>query len=249
MKREQAIRALVVVGLIALLEALCHAAVIPFSVLLPPSQMTVELARLLSSGELNPAIASTFGNVLTAAVLATVIGFVAGLVLRASASARATIEPMLASYYAVPTFIFYPIFIVIFGVGHASIVAIAVLLSVVAMVSATLNGLDRIPQVIRKTGRTLHMSRLSTAILLELPAAAPYLFTGTKLVIAYAFIGVIASEFILSGSGLGYEIAYAYNNFDNKKMYAAMLLVLVTVTLVNSALNAVDRRLQARSRR
>jgi NitT/TauT family transport system permease protein len=134
-------------------------------------------------------------------------------------------------------------------VGSASIVAIAVLLSVVAMISATLNGLDRIPQVIRKTGRTLHMSRLSTAILLELPAAAPYLFTGTKLVIAYAFIGVIASEFILSGSGLGYEIAYAYNNFDNKKMYAAMLLVLVTVTLVNSALNAVDRRLQARSRR
>jgi NitT/TauT family transport system permease protein len=249
MNRERTIRALVVVGLVALLEVLCRAGVIPVSVLLPPSQMAVELARLLSSGDLNPAIASTFGNVLTASVLATLIGFVSGLALRAAPAARATIEPMLASYYAVPTFIFYPIFIVVFGVGNASIVAIAVLLSVVAMISATLNGLDRIPQVIRKTGRTLHMSRLSTAVLLELPAAAPYLFTGTKLVIAYAFIGVIASEFILSGSGLGYEIAYAYNNFDNKKMYAAMLLVLVTVTLVNSALNAVDRRLQARSRR
>jgi NitT/TauT family transport system permease protein len=249
MKREAAIRTLIIAGLIALVEVLCRTGVIPVSVLLPPSQMAVELGRLLASGDLNPAITSTFGNVLTASVLATLIGFVSGLALRAAPAARATIEPMLASYYAVPTFIFYPIFIVVFGVGTASIVAIAVLLSVVAMISATLNGLDRIPQVIRKTGKTLHMSRLSTAVLLELPAAAPYLFTGTKLVIAYAFIGVIASEFILSGSGLGYEIAYAYNNFDNKKMYAAMLLVLVTVTLVNSALNAVDRRLQARSRR
>ncbi len=246
MTKETAVRAFVIIGLIAGLEAWCRLGLIPVSVLIPPSQMVAELIRLLSSGELNSDIASTFGNVATASLLATTIGFCGGLLLSAAPSVRATIEPMLASYYAVPTFIFYPIFIVVFGVGNASIVAIAVLLSAVAMVSATLNGLDRVPSVIRKTGRTLRMSKMSTALLLELPAAAPHLFTGVKLVVAYAFIGVIASEFILSGSGLGYEIAYAYNNFDNKKMYGSMLLVLLSVTLINSALNAVDRRLQSR---
>jgi NitT/TauT family transport system permease protein len=81
-----------------------------------------------------------------------------------------------------------------------------------------------------------------------LPAATPNLFTGVKLAVAYAFIGVIASEFILSGAGLGYAIAYAYNNFDNRTMYALMLLIVLIVTVVNSALNAVDRRLRARLR-
>jgi NitT/TauT family transport system permease protein len=93
------------------------------------------------------------------------------------------------------------------------------------------------------------MSRLSRALLIDLPAAAPYLFTGVKLSVAYSFIGVIASEFILSGSGLGYAIAYAYNNFENREMYALMLLILVMVIVVNGALDAVDKRLQARQRR
>jgi NitT/TauT family transport system permease protein len=69
-----------------------------------------------------------------------------------------------------------------------------------------------------------------------------------KLAVAYAFIGVIASEFILSGAGIGYAIAYAYNNFNNQTMYALMLLVVIIVTAVNGGLNAVDRRLQARLR-
>ena len=50
---------------------------------------------------------------------------------------------------------------------------------------------------------------------IRLPAAAPHLFSGLKLAVAYSFIGVIAGEFILSTKGVGHEIAYAYNNFDN----------------------------------
>ena len=75
--------------------------------------------------------------------------------------------------------------------------------------------------------RASHLARSRTALLIELPAAAPYLFTGVKLAVGYGFIGVIAGEFILSGAGLGYAIAYAYNDFDNQTMYALMLLVLV----------------------
>ena len=144
---------------------------------------------------------------------------------------------------------FYPIFIIVFGVGGVAITAIAVLLAIVAMITSTLTGLDRIPPVLRKTARMFRMSWPKRAILIDLPAAAPYLFTGAKLSVAYAFIGVIASEFILSGSGIGYSIAYAYNNFDNRKMYGLMLLVIVAATLVNMVLDIVDRRLQARLRR
>jgi NitT/TauT family transport system permease protein len=117
------------------------------------------------------------------------------------------------------------------------------------MTTATLNGLDRIPPVLDKTGRIMRLSRLQLAMLVQLPAASPYLFTGARLAVAYAFIGVIASEFVLSGDGIGYAIAYAYNNFDNRTMYGLMLLVIVVVTAVNAILDLVDRRLQSRLRR
>ncbi len=114
------------------------------------------------------------------------------------------------------------------------------------MVVNTLDGLDRIPPVLLKVGRVHHLGALRTALLIKLPASAPHLFTGVKLAVAYAFIGVIAAEFILSGAGLGYAIAYAYNNFDNRTMYALMLLVLVAVTTVNMVLHVWERRWHAR---
>jgi NitT/TauT family transport system permease protein len=246
MTYEGRIRLGVIVGFIALIETLCRLKIIPATVMIAPSEMAGALAAILVSGQFNGDIASSTGNVAAAAVISVVLGFVAGLAIHAWPGLRGTVEPLLASYYAIPTFMFYPVFIIVFGVGNRAIIAIAVLLAVVAMITATLNGLDRIPQVLRKTARIYRMSRPSRALLIDLPAAAPYLFTGVKLSVAYAFIGVIASEFILSGSGLGYAIAYAYNNFQNREMYALMLLILLMATVVNGALDAIDKRLQAR---
>jgi NitT/TauT family transport system permease protein len=249
MSTEALLRLTLLTALIALVEALCRLGVIPDSVMIPPSQMAVELTNILSSGEFNADIASTLSNVLISVIISVALGFVVGLIVHSAPGLRSAVEPLLASYYAIPTFIFYPVFISLFGIGSQAIIAIAVLLAVISMVTATLTGLDRIPAVLRKTGRIHRMSRIKTALLIELPATAPYLFTGIKLSVAYSFIGVIASEFILSGSGIGYAIAYAYNNFENRHMYALMLLIIILVTAVNAVLNRIDERLQMRRRR
>ena len=249
MRSEAVLRFGVVALLVAAVEILCRLHIIPVDVMIAPSQMAAELMKILVSGEYSADIISSIANVLISTLLSVTLGFVAGLIIYSAQSLRAALEPLLASYYAVPTFIFYPVFISLFGVGSGAIIAIAVLLAIVSMITATLNGLDRIPRVLRKTGRIYRMSRIKTALMIELPSAAPSLFTGVKLSVAYSFIGVIASEFILSGSGIGYAIAYAYNNFENRHMYALMLLVILLVTGVNTLLNGIDRRLQSQRHR
>jgi NitT/TauT family transport system permease protein len=249
MRSEAVLRFGVVALLVAAIEILCRLHIIPVDVMIAPSQMAEELMKILVSGEYSADIISSIANVLISTLLSVTLGFVAGLIIYSAQSLRAALEPLLASYYAVPTFIFYPVFISLFGVGSGAIIAIAVLLAIVSMITATLNGLDRIPRVLRKTGRIYRMSRIKTALMIELPSAAPSLFTGVKLSVAYSFIGVIASEFILSGSGIGYAIAYAYNNFENRHMYALMLLIILMVTGVNTLLNGIDRRLQSQRHR
>lgn len=249
MNIESTLRTVFVVGFILLIELLCQTRIIPHNVLIPPSQMFTSLVGILASGLYTKDILFSFTNIIVSACIAVVAGFFIGLAVHSLPRLREALEPLLASYYAVPTFIFYPVFIVIFGVGHGSIIAIAVLLAIVAMITATLTGLDRIPKVLRKSATVMRLSRLKTAWLIELPAALPYLFGGVKLAVAYSFIGVIASEFILSGSGMGYAIAFAYNNFESNNMYALMLLVLISVTLINAVLNFFDRRLQLRRQR
>jgi NitT/TauT family transport system permease protein len=89
----------------------------------------------------------------------------------------------------------------------------------------------------------------ATEMKVRLPFAAPYIFTGFKLCVAYSFVGVIGAEFITSSRGIGYEISYAYNNFDNQVMYPLIFLILVIVTVINMSLYAWERRLVERRRR
>ena len=70
------------------------------------------------------------------------------LLIHAFPRLRRALDPLLASYYAVPFFVFYPLFIVLFGLGRGAVVAIGFLFGVVAMIIATLNGFDRIPRVL-----------------------------------------------------------------------------------------------------
>jgi NitT/TauT family transport system permease protein len=249
MTREGWIRLLVVAIFVSALEGACRFGLIPRTVLIAPSAMAESLWQILVSGEYAKDIVSTLSNVAVSSILSVALGFALGIAIHALPRLRRAIEPLLASYYAIPTFMFYPVFIVVFGVSASAIVAIAVLLSIVAMIAGTLTGLDRIPGVLRKTAQIFHMSLAKRALLIDFPAAAPHLFTGIKLAFAYSFIGVIASEFILSGSGIGYAIAYTYNNFENRKMYGLMLLVIVMATAANTVLDIIDRRLQARTQR
>jgi NitT/TauT family transport system permease protein len=93
------------------------------------------------------------------------------------------------------------------------------------------------------------MGRAEEALRIVLPSAAPFLFTGAKLALAYSFIAVLAGEFILSGAGLGHSISYAYDAFDNKTMYSLMFFVLALVTVINMAFHIWEQRLLRRRRR
>jgi len=246
MKRVTLVRLCVIAGSVLAVEALCRFGVISRLTLLPPSEMAAYLVRLLVSGEINQAMLQTFSNVAIAFVLAVVLGFVVGAVIHAIPRLRRACDPFLASYYSIPIFVFYPLFVSLLGLDRWPLIMIGFLFAITAMVIATLNGLDRVPPVLLKLARVHRMSRSAEALRIVLPAIGPYLFTGVKLALAYSFIGILAGEFILSGGGLGYAIAYAYDAFDNRTMYALMLFVLVVVTAINSALFIWEQRLLQR---
>jgi len=240
------IRLIVIIIAIGILELACRTGLIDHRVMIAPSEMAVALARLLASGSVNHDLLLTLGVVVTAVGLSVVIGFALGLMIHAMPRVRQALDPFFATYYAVPIFIFYPVMVAIFGLSLIPIVLIGIANAGVAMIIATLTGLDRVPRVLLKVARVHRMSRLDTAIKLQLPAAAPHLFTGIKLAVSYGFIAVIASEFILAPAGLGREIADAYADFNNPRMYALMLLVLIIATVINMGLHTYDQRWAAR---
>jgi NitT/TauT family transport system permease protein len=242
MTRVGWVRLLVIVGAIGALEFACRAGFIDYRVVIPPSEMALALWRMIVTGQFTGEMVRTFGIVIAAVVIAVVLGFAVGVVFPALPRLRQALDPFFATYYAVPIFIFYPVLVAIFGLSAMPILLMGVATAIVAMIIATLNGLDRVPRVLTKVARVHRMGPIETALRLKLPAAAPYLFTGVKLATSYGFIGVIASEFILSPAGLGRVISDAYSDFNNPRMYALILLLLIVAVVVNTALHAWDQR-------
>lgn len=249
MSRAGATRLVVLALLVATLEILCRTGVIPPFTVIPPSAMAQSLWKILAAGRFGPDIAATLANVGIAIVAAMAVGIALGTALQSWPAARRVLDPLFATYYAVPMYAFYPLLIVIFGLGDFPQIAIGFLLAVMAVIINTLNGLDRVPAVLLKAARVHGLGFMKAALKIRLPYAAPYVFTGFKLAVAYSFIGVIGAEFITSSRGIGYEISFAYNNFDNAVMYAMILFILLVVITVNMSLHAWEKRLLARRRR
>jgi NitT/TauT family transport system permease protein len=239
-------RIVVLVVAVGALEALCRTGVIGRLTIVPPSDMAVRLWQLLRSGAAADDILYTAGNALAAIALSITAGFVAGAVIHAIPRLRAILDPLLASYYAIPIFVFYPLLIVVFGINSIPLIIIGAMFGVVAMIVNTLTGLDRVPRALRKSARIFRLGRLQELFLVSLPAAGPHFITGIKFSIIYAIIAVIAGEFILSARGIGFRVAFAYNSFDGRTMYALLLLLLTSVTVVTLSLHTLEKRLHRR---
>jgi NitT/TauT family transport system permease protein len=240
------LRIVVLIAFIGFLELLCRIGIIDDFTMPPPSRIVQDLWTILASGKLNAAIFKTLGNAGIAFALAVAVGVIAGVVIHALPALRETLDPLFATYYAIPVLAFYPLLIILFGLGDIPQIVIAFMLGVVAVILNTLNGLDRVPRVLIKTARISGMGPVETASKVTLPYAVPYVLTGVKLAIAYSLIGIIGSEFIMSKGGMGFEIAFAYTNFDNATMYPLILLVLVVSITANTLLGAWERMILAR---
>lgn len=240
------IRWAVIVGFLSFLELICRAGWVDGISLSPPTQIFLTALSILGTAEFYRDAGLTFSTVAGSIFAAVIFGFLMGMGLHRFPLVRRFLDPFLASYYSIPTFVFYPFFIVLFGLNRFPLMAIGFIFAVVAMAINTLSGLQRVPRVLMRSARVMRLSRWQTIRLVIMPSAAPYLFTGLKLSIVYSFIGVIAGEFILSGAGLGFQVAFSYNAFETSKMYGLMAILLTVVGSINLYIYAIERRIYSR---
>lgn len=209
----------------------------------PLSEIIVRGWELTVSGQLNEHFLATGGAFLLSFLLAALVGVPAGWLLWRLPSLKRILDPYLTSYYAIPIFAFYPVLLTILGFNLWPIISIAWAWAVVAVLLNSAIGFATVPDVLIKVGKSLNLSRRQIFTRVVVHAAGPYVFTGLKLGVVYALIGVIASEFVLSTRGLGYLVSNNYVNFRTTDMYVAMYLVLALAAVLNLGLTSIERKL------
>jgi NitT/TauT family transport system permease protein len=233
----------ILAAVVLALELICRAGLVRPTDLVPPTAMVRAMVVAFAQRETLADVQLTLSSVAISVVIAAVLGIALGIVLHAMPRLRRACEPFIASYYALPLFALYPILVVIFGIGATPIVLTGVLYAMMSVLIGTLSGLDHIPRVFRKTARVHRLGTLATVFRIYLPAAAAEVAGGITLSVSYAFVAVIASEFLLAPAGLGHAIADAYTTFRIERMYGLMLGLALVVVLINAGLRMLRVRL------
>jgi NitT/TauT family transport system permease protein len=180
---------------------------------------------LVGGGWLWPHVGATFKVVLYGFVFALVIGVPFGIGLGNSGWCKVW-QPAAQSMYAVSKTMLYPIFILLFGIGIGSRIAIAFSHAVLPLMIGAMTG---------------------TAA--RAPSLVPVLATAVRIGLSLSVIGVVLSEMYASTEGLGNLLVVNVRaRGGTNRILAVILLLFLVLLLVNIGLRTLEKRLQARAK-
>jgi NitT/TauT family transport system permease protein len=159
-------------------------------------------------------------------VIGSVAAMVTGLAFVTWPKFEAFCDPYISAFNVLPRIALVPLFILWFGLGIGSKIALGVSLTFFIVLSRTLGA----------SSRQMFFS-------VTLPGAVPVLFSGLRLGVIYALLGVVGAEVIASERGLGQQLAYLGSTFNVNGVWSLLFDLAVIGVLIMKLMNWIERRL------
>jgi ABC-type nitrate/sulfonate/bicarbonate transport system permease component len=187
-------------------------------------------SRILDAGWTNRAALFdhslvTLREALVGMLVSVVFGVAMALIIDAFAPARRTLYPLLVGSQTIPIVVIAPLLILWFGFDLTPKVLVVTLYTFFPITVAFAAGLAAADREALLLMRTLGAGWRQTLLLLKLPQALPYLFTGLRIAVTYAIVGAVFAEWSGAREGLGIFILLMKNSFRTDMVFAAIFLV------------------------
>ena len=237
-------RRLVVLGiLLSFWEVLARFGVLnPFYVP-PPSKVAATLFALFADGEIWAHIEATFGAALLGLVLGVIVGAILGVCAALLPQVGEILDPVMTVLNAVPRIILAPLFVIWFGIGIASKVAVTFVLIAVLFFFAVYAGINEVDQRLVERVKTLGGGRSILLREVYLPAVTAWALSNLKVAVGFAFTGAVVGEFVASSRGLGYLLSFAQSTYNASLTLALLLLIMVFVFVLFGLAGRLEKRL------
>ena len=233
----------IVPGLVVLAWQLMGDAGVAPDYLSTPSNILRALWEIASDGELAAALAASLYRVTAGYGLGAAAGVLAGLAAGIVPAVRNFFEPLVSLLLAVPKIAFFPIIVLLFGIGHASKIAIIAVSCFFPLFVAARAAVSTVDTHLLWAGRNMGAPSRTVFVRVVLPAALPQLFAGLRIGLAHAFVVLFAAELIGSNTGLGSLITDGENADRFDLMFAGILCFAVLGFAADRLLLALRARL------
>jgi ABC-type nitrate/sulfonate/bicarbonate transport system permease component len=207
-----------------------------------PGAVAAQLGRILRAPTLGVDIAYTMGTFAAAYGLAVLAGLATGYVVSTRRFLTRVYEPLLASLYAIPIVVFFPTFILFFGTGPNSKVALGALYAFFPIALNTIAGFTQVDHHLIAAARSMGASDAQLLRRVLIPAAFPIVSTGMRIAFIACFASILAGEMIASDHGLGHEIAQSGQMMEIAKMFGYVALVVLAAFAFNFGIGALEAR-------
>ena len=155
---------------------------------------------------------------------------------------RHTLDPFISFLYATPRVVLLPLFIIWFGIGENSKIALVFLGAFFSIAISTTVGVKSLDPGLLKLARSFKATDIHMFRTIALPGSVPFILTGLRLGIGHALIAVVVGELVAAQAGIGLRIAIAGATFQTAKVFAGVFVV----ACAGMALTAVLARLESR---
>lgn len=162
--------------------------------------------ELLEDGSLLSYIGISFYRVFVGWVLGSLIAIPLGLIIGRVTIVRVFAEPFLNFIRFIPPIAFITLFLVWFGIGEQSKIALIMYATLFIVMMNTLTGVLAVEEDKVRAARSLGASEWQILIYVVIPATVPYMFTGIRLAMGTSYMAIIGAEMIAANEGLGYLI-------------------------------------------
>ena len=208
-----------------------------------PTQILQTAIVKWQSGALPRDIAYTASSTLLGFITGTLAGSLVGLLFWFSRPVALVAEPWLIVLNALPKLALAPVLVILTGIGFASKVILAFLMTVVVAAMSAYGGVQTVDPALQTLLTSLGAGRFQIFTRLVAPSALPSIITGLRVNIALSMAGSIVGEFIASDRGLGRMIVYAGTIFDLPLVWVGVVVLSVVSVLMYAGVVVLERLL------
>lgn len=208
-----------------------------------PSDIGLKMFEWLTGVTIWEHLATTLVEAFLAFLIGTFFGILFGLAFARIELLAAVFDPYIRILNALPRVILAPIFLLWFGLGIASKVALGVSLVFFVVFFNTYQGVREVDPVILNNARMLQASDRQLLRHVYLPSAMAWIFSSLHTSIGFALVGAVVGEYMGAARGIGYLVAQAQGVFDTTGVLAGLILTSAVVLCVDLGINRIERYL------
>jgi NitT/TauT family transport system permease protein len=206
----------------------------------PWSTVSRFFASLLG-GELIFHSSYTVTEALVGAVIGGVPAVLLPFLLRRRPTIVAILDPFMVGGYGAPKLAFAPLFILWFGIGIESKIALVAAVVFFIVYFSTLSGVRGLDLRLVQMAQVMGASERQVGRHIVFPGAVPSIFAGFRIAVPYAIGGAVIAELISSNRGLGYLVQTGAMNFDTTQVFVAILAATLIVHCFIAVVNLGER--------